>query len=263
MPALVALLSDFGSRDWFVAAMKMVVLRHYPDAVLVDITHEVPPGDIRAGAFILGQCWREFPPGTVFLAVVDPGVGSARAGLVVNIKERLFVGPDNGLFSFPLVRTGEKPITRRLENPAWRPPVPSPTFHGRDIFAPAAGILASGTLWEKSGPIHPKPVVLSWPEPKFGKTEACGEIIHFDHFGNAITNLHRDSFDDVEDWTAGRLTLGRRRLPLVKTYAEVPLGQPLAYFGSSNFLEIGIRNGDARKNYKLQLGQMATLRWSY
>src|SRR5208283_126339 len=162
---LITLTTDFGTRDWFVGTMKGVILSRCPRAAIVDITHEIPAGDIRAGAFALAAGCRFFPKGTVHVAVVDPGVGSARHAIVVQTANYFFVGPDNGVLSFALAKEKIKTI-RRLENKGiFLQPV-SCTFHGRDIFAPVAARLCRGFPIHKLGPLQKDFVRLPWPEPR-------------------------------------------------------------------------------------------------
>ncbi len=205
---IITLLTDFGLEDGYAAAMKGVILGIRPDARIVDISHLVPPRDVRAGAFVLASTCGFFPAGTVHVAVVDPGVGTARAAVAIRTPRYFFVGPDNGLFSLALQRetTWE---SRTLENPAYRLPEVSSTFHGRDIFAPAAAHLAQGAPFEEFGP----PCTLSVPDwtAVVRSGESCtGEIIHVDHFGNAVTNLTRECLDEWGGY--GRvLRQGRRQ----------------------------------------------------
>lgn len=239
---LVALLTDFGTRDWYVGAMKGVLLSACPQAQLVDISHCIEPGDIEAGAFVLSQCWREFPKGTVFLAVIDPGVGTERKAVAVQAEGRFFVGPDNGLFGFL-----ENYAAREITDDAFKREMCSHTFHGRDIFAPAAGQLAAGADFEKIGATVDKLVAVAWPEVEVMRKGMHGCVITFDHFGNAITNLRREAVTAHFSLESLHVSLHPDRLPLVKTFGNVPAGAPLAYFGSGGFLEIAVNGGSARE----------------
>ncbi|MBC2594336.1 SAM-dependent chlorinase/fluorinase [Ruficoccus amylovorans] len=240
-PTLIALLTDFGMRDWYVGAMKGVLLRNCPQAQLVDITHSISPGDIEAGAFVLSQCWREFPPGTVFLAVVDPGVGTPRKAVAVRANGHFFVGPDNGLFGFL-----ENYEAREITGTDFHRTGTSHTFHGRDIFAPAAARLASGADFASIGTDSDNLVSTVWPQVEFMREGVHGCIIAFDHFGNAITNLRREDVAVHFSPESLHVSLHPDRLPLVKTFGDVSPGAPLAYFGSGGFLEIAINGGNAR-----------------
>ena len=238
----LALLTDFGARDWYVGAMKGVVVSLCPQAALIDITHQIEPGDIEGGAFILSQCWQEFPRGTVFLAVVDPGVGTDRKAVAVEAQGRFFVGPDNGLFGFL-----KNYVARIITHEACIQEDCSSTFHGRDIFAPTAAQLAAGKIdFEQVGPLVEKLVPSVWPPVEVMRKGIHGCILTFDHFGNAITNLHREEVAAHFALDELHVSLHPDRLPLVKTFGEVPAGAPLAYFGSGGFLEIGVNGNSAR-----------------
>ncbi len=246
----IALLTDFGTRDWYVGAMKGVLLSGCPQAQLIDLSHQVDPGDIEAAAFILSQCWQEFPPGTVFLAVIDPGVGTQRKAVAVRAGGRFFVGPDNGLFGFL-----EDYEAREITGEGFQREACSNTFHGRDIFAPAAAQLAAGAQFEAVGPAQEKLVPLTWPEVEVMRKGMHGCILIFDHFGNAITNLRRETVTEHFNLDDLHVSLHPDRLPLVNTFGEVPKGAPLAYFGSGGFLEIAVNGGSAREVLSLKKHQ--------
>lgn len=240
---IVALLTDFGQRDHYVGAMKGALLSVCPQASLVDLSHEAPAHDITAGAFLLDAAHDAFPAETVFLAVVDPGVGSGRRALALHAGGFLFVGPDNGLFTLIYDRYGSE-RAHEITNTLLTRPRPSPVFHGRDVFAPVAGHLAAGLPIENVGPLVPDPVRLSLP-PKLCNALACeGTVVLADRFGNLITNLLRE---DLRVLAAERLEIRAAdlRLPLVTTYADVPVGTPCALVGSSGRLEIAVRQGRA------------------
>lgn len=249
---IITLTTDFGLQDSYVAEMKGVILSICPSATLVDITHVVPPGDIRCGAFVLSVATRTFPPGTVHVAVVDPGVGTERRPIAVQTKHGVFVAPDNGLLSFVLADAVD-PRAVVLSNQAYyRQPV-SNTFHGRDIFAPAAAYLHNGVPLQAFGPeahhLHLFPV----PRPRWvGEGLLAGEVIHVDGFCNVITNIcQRDG-----DW--GRFAYARvsrhkiRRL--CRAYAEAALGELVALFGSSGYLELALRDGCAAGRLRARPG---------
>jgi len=186
--SIITLTTDFGTRDWFVGSMKGVILGINPQAVVVDITHEIPAGDIRAGAFALMASCRCFPRNTVHVAVVDPGVGSNRAAIVVRTPEYYFVGPDNGVLSWALAKEKVLEIWR-VENEAYmRQPVSS-TFHGRDIFAPVAARLTHRVLMDSLGSQLKDYARLNWPQPQVVGGVLRGEIVYIDHFGNAVSNI--------------------------------------------------------------------------
>src|SRR5437867_549095 len=186
--SIITLTTDFGVADWFVGTMKGVILGIQPRAVLVDITHEIPPGDIRAGAFALAASQRYFPRGTVHLAVVDPGVGSRRRILAVQTQDFVFVGPDNGVLSCALVSEKVKAVHHITNSRFFLNPV-SRTFHGRDVFAPVAAYLSAGVAIQKLGPPVRDFLRLDWPGPRIGQDKADGEVIYIDRFGNAMKNI--------------------------------------------------------------------------
>jgi len=255
----ITLTTDFGSKDWFVGTMKGVILGIAPRATVVDITHEVPPGDIRAGAFALLAAFRYFPTRTVHVVVVDPGVGSARQAIAVQTVNYFFVGPDNGVLSWALARENVKSI-RRLENEkCFRHPV-SRTFHGRDVFAPVAAHLSKGFTFAKLGRELKNPVPLPWPRPRKTGDALHGEIVYIDHFGNAITNIDIRSLKSGKT-RAVRVFAGRKVVcGLADFYQAVPPGKPVAVFGSSGFLEIAVNGASAAQHFKLRVGDGVTVR---
>jgi S-adenosylmethionine hydrolase len=237
--AIVTLLSDFGARDVYVGVMKAQVLAGDPSARLVDLTHQVPPQDVRAGAFQLLQAAPWFPTGTVHLAVVDPGVGTARRAVAIEGEQAFFVGPDNGLLTAAAGR-----IKRAVTLPI--PKGASHTFHGRDVFAPAAGRLSAGAPISSLGKPAGKLVRPSWPAPRRSGHLTVGEIVHVDHFGNLITNL--TSLD-------GELLVGSfRSKRLCRAYGEAAPGEALALIGSHGFVEIAVREGSAAQMLGLGRG---------
>lgn len=246
----ITLTTDFGLDDWFVGTMKGVILRVAPNAPVVDLTHGIAPGDIRAGAFALAAAYRYFPAGTIHVAVVDPGVGSERAGVVIETENCFFVGPDNGVFSFALRGERLRSI-HRLENPKFQLTEVSRTFHGRDVFAPAAAHLSRGVPPSQFGPRVHDLVQLEWPEPVATRSGLRGEVVHLDHFGNAITNLPASR---VLASGATKVTVGGKTVPLRQCYADVPRGKPVAVIGSSGLLEIAVNGGSAAKNPRIKLG---------
>jgi S-adenosylmethionine hydrolase len=241
----VTLLTDFGTADSYVAELKGTLLGACADAVLVDITHAVPPGDIRAGAYLLGRAWHRFPTGTVHLAVVDPGVGTARAALALRAHGHWFVGPDNGLFT-PVIRDAEVEIVV-LPTPEHA----SPTFHGRDLFAPAAAALARGTLLETLGePLTTIPSRLTYTEPHYEGKMVVGEIVYVDRFGTLVTNLTTEFVPPYAVLEVEDLEIG----PLRRTFGDVPTGGLLAYVGSGGAVEIAVRDGSAARRLGLGVG---------
>lgn len=253
----VAFLTDFGERDWYVAAMKGVALSINPKLTLVDISHDVPAGDVASGAFILSQCWQEFPAGSAFCVVVDPGVGSARAPVALEVEGRYFIGPDNGLFGW---LGAQASAVRRIDSQALDRKEISNTFHGRDIFAPIAAKLASGeTPLDQIGAQHPQLVSTPWPRPEYEENKAFGRILYIDHYGNAITNLRQEALEEQYALEHAVISLHPRRLPLLKTFSDAPAGQPLAYFGSGGLLEIAVNGGNAAQQLDLRPEQHVEL----
>ncbi|TMP99216.1 MAG: SAM-dependent chlorinase/fluorinase, partial [Verrucomicrobia bacterium] len=185
---VITLTTDFGATDWFVGTMKGVILGISPRAQIVDLTHEIAAGDIRAASFVLAAGCRFFPPGTIHVVVVDPGVGSHRIILSVQTKNYTFLGPDNGVLSPALANEGVKAVYQVTNKKFFLSPV-SQTFHGRDLFAPVAGYLMNGVPPQKLGSKVHDFVRLEWPQPRRSKNEVRGEILYIDHFGNAISNL--------------------------------------------------------------------------
>jgi S-adenosyl-L-methionine hydrolase (adenosine-forming) len=260
--AFITLLSDFGVQDEYAACLKGVILGLNPQAVLVDLTHAVPPQNIRAGAFVLAAAAAYFPPGTIHLAVVDPGVGTSRRGLAAFGRGQFWVGPDNGLFHLIFAGRREFKIVS-LENPDYFLPQVSPTFHGRDLFAPVAAHLSLGVELGLLGPPVTDPVRLSWPEPSVSAALIRGEIIHVDRFGNLVTNIAAGVW---HAWLKGaepkfRLQVGRRTLArLGRTYGEASPGELLALVGSHGYLEIALAGGSAADRLRVGTGLSVAVR---
>ena len=238
---VVTLTTDFGVRDPYVAEMKGVMLGLHPHLLFVDITHEVESHDVGGAALILDAASRFFPPGTVHLAVVDPGVGSARRGLVVTADDAVFVAPDNGLLTPILARGAWKAF--EVSAPDLRLPRVSRTFHGRDVFAPAAAHLAAGVAPERFGGIVDDPVRLPWPDVHTVGGAVSGAVVHVDRFGNLITSITAEALDRLG--AEASIHIAGRRLSLVGTYADLPRGGVGALVGSSDRLEVAVREGSA------------------
>ena len=255
---LITLTTDFGTCDWFVGTMKGVILGINPDAEIVDITHEVPAGDIRGGAFALAASHRFFPKGSIHVAVIDPGVGSRRKAIAVQTAKAVFVGPDNGVLSWALTKEKVRAI-HTLEDEAYFLHPVSRTFHGRDVFAPVAAHLSRGVPIRKFGPALKDFVRLAWPEPRVRRGGFEGEVVYTDRFGNAITNLEGRLLED-----SGRApceVYARRRwvCPLRAFYQAVPPKRPVALVGSSGFLEIAVNGGSAEKVLGMRVGTRVVL----
>jgi S-adenosyl-L-methionine hydrolase (adenosine-forming) len=251
-PQIITLLTDFGAEDYFVGAMKGVILTRSPTAVIVDITHSIPPQDVRTGTFMLSAVYDSFPAGSIHLAVVDPGVGSNRRPILIEAAGHLFVGPDNGLFSMILDRVPDGTV-RHVTNTAYFLPNPGSTFHGRDIFAPVAAALAQGVRPEELGPIIQDPVRLgSAAFESLMDGSMAGRIIHIDHFGNCVTNFARDQLQPL--LTARSFCLRVKEYEvhqLSRTYSEATAGEPFVIIGSAGFLEISIRCSSAARELKI------------
>ena len=245
MVGIVTLTTDFGLRDAYVAEMKGVMLgiaRAAGRALqLVDVTHEVERHDITEGALALEAAAPFFPRGTVHLAVVDPGVDTARRGLAVAADGQLLVGPDNGLFTPFLTDDGWRAF--EIAEPDYRLPRVSRTFHGRDLFAPAAAHLALGLDPDRLGPAVSDPVLLAWPEVRAVAGAVAGAVVHTDRFGNLITSIHARSVEPLDATVVVRV--GGREVPLAGTYGDLPVGRPGALVGSGGRLEIAVREGNA------------------
>ena len=241
MGSIITLTTDFGLQDAFVGTMKGVILGIAPDARLVDLTHDVPPFDVRAGAYALYAAYRYFPAETIHLAVVDPGVGSARRAVAVRTSWGTFVAPDNGLLSLVLSRESVRQAVA-LENPAYRLPHVSHTFHGRDVFAPAAAHIARGVPLAEFGPTASDLVTFPASRPTRQDDALVGHVIYVDRFGNLVTDVtETDLPGSVVAVEAG----GQRMAGLSAAYADVSPGQLLALIGSAGHLEIGVRGGHA------------------
>jgi S-adenosyl-L-methionine hydrolase (adenosine-forming) len=239
---IITLTTDFGLRDHYVAAMKAAILVQIPDTQLIDITHHIPPQDVLAGSFALERAVAEFPVGTVHLAVVDPGVGTTRPLIVVEVENQLVVCPDNGLITW----TWRRHSCDAYEL-IWRPGRASSTFHGRDIMAPAAAMLATGHDFDAIAGESTEPNLLNiaLADAATGR----GQVIYIDHFGNCTTNI------PAGEPIAGRVSAkGRVIGPIRQTYADADSGAPLALIGSSGLVEIAARNASAAQTLGLAVG---------
>ncbi len=239
--AVVTFTTDFGTRDGYAGAMKGVVLRAAPDATLVDVTHDIPARDVVSGAFTLAQAAPFFPPGSIHVAVVDPGVGGPRADLVVEASGAYFVGPDNGLLS--LAARGPRRVFR-IDSSAFRRDPASPTFHGRDVFAAAAGRLAAGRAVDEAGPEMPDIIDLTLPRSGLLEDGGEGEVVHVDTFGNLITSFVDDDEVLAGDWDI-LVPSGRFQARAGRTFSDVPSGAFVVYAGSGGQVEIAVRDGSA------------------
>jgi len=242
----VYFLSDFGNRDVYAGVVRALVERQ---SRLVDLAHDLPPGDVAHASFQLYAAAPHLEPGAVVLAVVDPGVGGSRRALAVRGRKLWYVVPDNGLLS--LVREFDPPLRAwALEPERYTAGPPSYTFHGRDVFGPAAALLASGFPAAGLGrEIDPASIVYHGPKTTGG---AVGEVLTFDRFGNAITNLRPES-------PPRAVVAGSKKIPVARAFSDVPPGEALAYIGSSGLLEIAVNRGSAREALGLREGDRVRL----
>ena len=274
MRPVITLTTDFGLDDPFVGIMKGVILNIVPDAQIIDITHNIEPQNITQPALILNATYPWFPRKTVHVVVVDPGVGSVlkakgktkktagpinRRAMVVQSKFQTFIGPDNGVLTL-----GIQPDSRVYEitNKKYFLKNVSNTFHGRDVFAPCAGWIASGIAHAKMGPRVLKPVRLDFPQPLLKETSLHGEIIHIDHFGNLTTNISAELIHETFPPSATiNVQIGKHRIEgLVTGYYQMKDNQPGAIINSWNQLEIFYREDNARKKLKARVGQSVILK---
>ncbi|HEY1172016.1 MAG TPA: SAM-dependent chlorinase/fluorinase [Verrucomicrobiae bacterium] len=251
--SVITLTTDFSTSDWFVSTMKGVILSIEPRTHIVDITHEIAPGDIRAGAFALMAATPYFPKNSIHVAVVDPGVGSERRAIAIQTDKATFIGPDNGLLTWAL-RDHNIRSARQITNEKYFQKPVSRTFHGRDIFSPVAAHLAAGKKFSTLGPKIESWGELPWPTPKRSAQTIQGEILHIDRFGNAITNIAHNSLTE-EEWQRADIRIKKHSLGAPKaSYSEAKRGTVLAILSSTGFLEIAINGGSVAKHLKLQVG---------
>ena len=253
---LVTLLTDFGVKDYFVGAVKGVILSANPAVRIVDITHEIPAQDIEAAAFTLLAAVDSFPAGAIHVAVVDPGVGSSRKPLIVTAGAQFFVGPDNGIFSYVMK---DDVVVHEATNTAYfRKPL-SQTFHGRDVFAPVAAALSNGVKPESLGQRIEEWVTLPSLKPKKSRDAIEGRIIHIDRFGNCVTNLTREF---VNEDNPPSINVGRTRVESFRRFYGEMRGagdKPFAIWGSAGFLEISVENKSAAELLKVKRGDKVVL----
>jgi S-adenosylmethionine hydrolase len=243
---IITLLTDFGTADGYVAEMKGVLLSAAPNAQIVDLSHDVSPHDVDAARLAVARYWRRFPAGTIHLVVVDPGVGSDRQAIAVLSEGRFLIGPDNGVLSPALLIPGARVVALDV------PVEAAPTFHGRDVFAPAAASLARGASLESLGSPLEGAIIRRTPEAvREADGWLRGEVIVIDRFGNAVTNLLAIH--------AGEVRIGDRQVPMRRTYADVLTGEPVALVGSSGLIEIAVRDGNAAERLGLQRGSVVRI----
>lgn len=244
---IITLLTDFGTSDSYVAEVKGVLLSRAPAVTLVDVSHEVPAGNVAAGQYLLSRAWPRFPAGTVHLVVVDPGVGTARRALAAQAGGHCFVGPDNGLFSsLPEdARFVALPVLRDA----------SPTFHGRDVFAPAAARLATGARLDELGLAVSDVVRTVVRGPRVAETTVVGEVVYIDRFGNLISNIPKELIRSGAPIEVGATAVG----PVRRTFGEVAAGTLVAYVGSGGTVEVAVRDGSAARVLGVGVGAVVVV----
>jgi S-adenosylmethionine hydrolase len=253
--APITLTTDFGAADPFVGIMKGVILGIHPGATIVDITHEIPPQDVTAGAYHLSNAWRHFPPATVHVAVVDPGVGSSRRAIAISAGGHMFVGPDNGVFTTVLPEAGW--TAHEISSPRYLALAPCPTFHGRDIFAPAAAHLARGVEIGKLGRNVPDPVRLAMAPPRIEPGRIHASVIHVDRFGNVVLDVEGTHL--AQALAGGRANtlrarIGAQEVALFVTHYAAAAGAPCLLINSDGRVEIAVAGGSAAARFDLSRG---------
>ncbi|MCS6862212.1 MAG: SAM-dependent chlorinase/fluorinase [Abditibacteriales bacterium] len=256
---VITLLTDFGLQDTYVGAMKGVILSINPHAQVVDLTHNIPPQDIEAAAFLLNGAYRYFPAETIHVVVVDPGVGSERRGLAGRVGEYFFVAPDNGVLSWVLADASSCAMVE-LKNTAYFLPRISRTFHGRDVFAPVAAHLSRGVPLTSFGPPLTDPVRLDVPQPVIEENRILAQVIHVDRFGNLITNVMDETLARWRGCANVVIEIAGQRINEVSaTYSAAPPHGLLALFGSSGHLEIAVREGNAAEQLGVGRGARVSI----
>jgi S-adenosylmethionine hydrolase len=261
MAPAIALLTDFGLRDWYVGVMRGVILGINPGAAIVDITHSVPPQDVEAASFALLASYKYLPTGSITVVVVDPGVGGRRRILCAESAGRRFVFPDNGALTELLDREGFDKMVSMENREFFLDPV-STTFHGRDIFAPVAAHLSLGVAVDSLGAATGEYVRLAIPGPEISRDRAVTRIRWIDRFGNLITDCPSGLVEELSGrWNGVSIDVGPHGVaPVVSAYEAVGPGQPIGIVGSSGYLEMSIREGSAAETLNLALGDTITLR---
>jgi S-adenosylmethionine hydrolase len=251
---IITLITDFGEASGYVGIMKGVILSINPECHIIDITHHISPQDREEAAFVLQSVYPFFPPNTVHLVVVDPGVGSTRKPIIVESSQNWFVGPDNGVFSFIFLNDQQKKVWEITNDEYFLSPV-SPTFHGRDIFAPIAAHLSSGIRTQVLGKELEHFVQLEGLEAAVHQDTLEGRIVFIDHFGNLVSNISYKLFTRVVGKNPFQITVGKRVIRRIHpTYSDAEEGEILALFGSSQQLEISVRNGNCQRLLNVSKG---------
>ena len=257
--SIISLLSDFGIKDSYVAQMKAIILSINTKARIIDITHEIEKFNIRNGAFVLASAVTSFPPKTIHVAVVDPGVGTKRRPIIIKTKKSLYVGPDNGLL---ILAASQENIVKiySIENSKYISSNISKTFHGRDIFAPAAAYLSTGISFSLFGKEIHDHQIPEFTKKKVEKGQIIGEVLHIDDFGNVISNISMEDLKQARLLTENSLniTVGSTEINLdfSSAYGNVPIGDPLALIGSSSFLECSVNRGSFSRLFNAEVGEI-------
>ncbi len=260
MSRIITLTTDFGIKDAYVGAMKGVILTINPDVRIVDVSHEISPHDVMEAAYVLRDAAFYFPPDTIHVVVVDPGVGTSRLPIAIRAARHTFVGPDNGIF--PLVLNEEQPdACVALEREEfWRSTEISSSFHGRDVFAPAAAHLSRGIPFGDLGRTLAGLKPLHWALPMADDRGVQGWIVHIDRFGNCITNVSRKILDEVSSERSVKCLIGNAILENISTtYGDVEAGESLLHYNSSGFLEIAVNSGNAAELHGIRKGDRVNL----
>jgi S-adenosylmethionine hydrolase len=258
---IITLTTDFGITDIFVGVMKGVILSINPDAKIIDITHDIEPQDIYAGAFLLNSAYCYFPPGTIHVGVIDPGVGSARQAIAVETERYYFVAPDNGLLSHVLCKEKVKSAVN-LTNPKYFLPQVSNTFHGRDIFAPVAAHISRGVSLNLLGEQIANIAQIPISTPDTSESEIIGQILYIDRFGNLITNISHQLFESIRRGRDFMIFVKDRQIQRIcRAYAESSVGELLSIFSSFGNLEIAINAGNAAETLGAKRGDSIKIRF--
>jgi len=258
---IITLTTDFGTTDIFVGVMKGVILNINPDAKVIDITHDIEPQDVYAGAFLLSSAYCYFPQGTIHVGVIDPGVGSARRAIAVETERYYFITPDNGLLSYILCKEKVKSAVN-LTNPEYFLPQISNTFHGRDIFAPVAAHISRGVSLNSFGEQITNIAQIPISTPDTFESEIAGHILHIDRFGNLITNISQELFESVRRGRNFTIFVKNRQIKRIcRAYAESSAGELLGIFSSFGNLEIAINGGNAAGSLEVKRGDSIKIRF--
>lgn len=257
---LITLLTDFGTKDYFAASLKGVILTINPAACLVDLSHHIEPHRIAEAAYCLQACYRMFPEGTVHVAIVDPGVGSRRRPILVKTSRYYFVAPDNGLLT-PIFNEEQDIEIRLLENQRYQRNSPGATFHGRDVFAPAAAWLTTGELLSSFGRLVSDPVHLNWPQPRVDERAIVGEIVYIDRFGNLISNISLSQLE-VDSKGITQIRVGPHAVGnIVASYSDGVADVLHAVINSNGMLELFLKERPASELFQVRVGAVVDMQY--